>query len=81
MRNLGISMSDIDLIFRETSRQKEEDRVEFFFNQFEGLDDDSIMELWEYYLDEAMQTAYSSGIDKTIGFNHLYGYDTELEEL
>ena len=76
------SLSDIDAVFKVTSEiEDENNRVDFFFSQFEGLDNDSIIKLWDCYLDEAMQTAYSSGIDSTIGFSRWHGYDTELVDL
>lgn len=77
------SISDLDIIFQEVSEQPEDKRVDYFFNAFSDYPLDTIMGLWDYYLDleETMQTGIGSGIDKTIGFNRRYGYDTELVDL
>ena len=76
------SIEAVQDIFKATSEiEGEENKVDFFFKQFELLDSDTVIELWDCYLNEAMQTAYSSGIDSAIGFNRWTGYDTELADL
>ena len=78
----SFSMSDIDAIFKATAEiDDEEKQIDFFFGQFNELEDETVMELWDYFIEETMQTGISSGIDSAIGFNRWHGYDTELEEL
>jgi trehalose/maltose hydrolase-like predicted phosphorylase len=75
-------MSDLDIIFKEVSKQPEEEQADFFFYFFkDNLSTDTIKELWDYYLEETMQTGISSGISSTIGFSRWHGYSTELEEI
>jgi hypothetical protein len=78
----GISLSDIDFVFSQAKDiENDSEKVDFVFDNLSELPDNLIIELWDSYLEEEMQTSSNTGINNSIGFNKIPPYNTELINL
>lgn len=78
----GVSLSDIDFVFSQAKDiENGSEKVDFVFDNLSELPDNLLIELWDSYLEEEMQTSSNTGINNSIGFNKIPPYDTELINL
>ena len=78
----GVSLSDIEFVFSQAKDiENDSEKVDFVFDNLSELPDNLLIELWDSYLEEEMQTSSNTGINNSIGFNKIPPYNTELINL